>query len=73
MDGFSSVQAHAAVMIPLANFRIWPNTLFHRIRGGFQLGPIKCSSKKTAKGSHSEYSTDFNSKEAGEGEKKKMI
>lgn len=42
VDGFSSVQAHTAA----ANFRIQPNTLFHRIRSGFQLGPVKHSKKK---------------------------
>lgn len=42
VDGFSSVQAHTAA----ANFRIQPNTLFHRIRSGSQLGPVKHSKKK---------------------------
>lgn len=42
VDGFSSVQAHTAA----ANFRTQPNTLFHRIRSGFQLGPVKHSKKK---------------------------
>lgn len=44
VDGFPSVQAHTAAAA--ANFRIQPNTLFHRIRSGFQLGPVKHSKKK---------------------------
>jgi len=45
MDGFFLVQAHAAAMQPSANFRIWSDTSFHRVRGGFQSGPVKCSNK----------------------------
>lgn len=70
VDGFSSVQAHTAA----ANFRIQPNTLFHRIRSGFQLGPVKHSKKSaTAKGSHSDCSTWFSSRKAERGGKKRIF